>query len=153
MSLLCRNCHQAERLPKRALCRECHNARQAATRVLRKPPPKPKETLCETCKKAPRIPRSSRCRDCYNDYIRAHYHANHERALETRKELYQKHVEKRRAEAALTKKQNRVRYSLLEWFRKRGISAAELGDGQLDALVDMKKALIASQEEIKALPP
>lgn len=86
----------------------------------------------------------NRCSDCYNAYQRANYHGNHERSIEVRKALYQKHAEKRREESKATKLANRERYTLLEWFRKKGIPAASLEASDIDALVEMKKALRAT---------
>ena len=89
------------------------------------------------------------CKACYNTYQRQQYHANHDRSLEIRRSLYQKHAEKRRAEAADYKGKHRERYSLMEWFRRKGIPTAALENEELDALVEMKRALKESKQQTK----
>lgn len=91
------------------------------------------------------------CVVCWNRYQRERYQVNHARSLEVRRALYQKHAAKRRAESAERKKENRVRYSLLEWLRKRGISAEMIPTDDLNALVEMKKAVIAAKKTVANL--
>ena len=91
----------------------------------------------------------NRCTACYNTFQRNQYHANHNHSLEIRRSLYQKHAEKRRAEAAGYKAAHRERYSLLEWFRRKGIPAESILNEDLDALVEMKRALKESKLKTK----
>lgn len=81
------------------------------------------------------------CKACYNASQRKNYHANHDRSILTRRALYQKHAEKRRMESQVRKSENRERYSLLEWFRRQGVPASEIPSDDLNALVEMNKAL------------
>lgn len=114
------------------------------------PPPTP--TNCKDCGSTELAKRGNsvrnRCVKCYNAHSRILYHSN-PRSLEVRKALYQKHAEKRRAESAARKASNRERYTLMEWFRRKGISTASIPDGDLDALVAMKKAIKESKEATK----
>lgn len=89
------------------------------------------------------------CKTCYNSYQREKYHAN-QNSIQVRRNLYQKHAVKRRAEAAAAKNENRDRYTLLEWFRRQGVRASELPEGFED-LVVMKQALRQSKEAAKPI--
>ena len=91
----------------------------------------------------------SRCRECYNAYNRRCYHANREVYLKTRRKLNIKHADSKRSSAKEYKLEHRERYSLLEWFRKKGFKASDIDNKDLDALVEMKKALKAAKESMK----
>lgn len=87
----------------------------------------------------------TRCQTCQNIYQKANYHRNHDRSIEVRKALYRKHADKRREESKIRKADNREHYSLLEWFRKKGIPASHIPREDFAALVEMKKALTESK--------
>lgn len=83
----------------------------------------------------------SRCAPCQAAYQREKYHANRETYIATRKRIYARNAEKRREESRITKANNRARYTLLEWFRRNGVSASDIPSEDLDALVAMKEAI------------
>jgi hypothetical protein len=60
--------------------------------------------------------------------------------------MYLKHAEARRAESAINKIENREYYSLAEWFRKKGIPISQVPTSDVEALIEMKKAVKASKE-------
>lgn len=101
----------------------------------------------KTCRDCPNeAVHKGRCRDCQNRYQRERYHANRDIYIETRKRLYTKHADKRREESSIRKANNRVRYSLLEWFRKNGVKAEDIPKDDLNALVEMKEALLTKSK-------
>lgn len=87
----------------------------------------------------------NRCVPCYNLYQRDRYQKTRPRKIENRKELYAKHAVKRRAESKANKLKNREKYTLLEWFRKRGISAKDIPANALASLTKMKQAVNESK--------
>ena len=107
--------------------------------------------LCRVCEAAETYRRRMLCRACINKAQMVTYHSNHEQSLVTSRLLYKKHAEKRRAESAKTKADNRERYSLLEWLRKKGVKAADIPSDRLDALVEMKKAVKAAKALTKRI--
>ncbi len=97
--------------------------------------------VCRACQSRDAVPRRSRCQSCINAAQRASWAANREARLLVSRANYAKHAEKRRAESASYKIENREYYTLAEWFRKKGIPISHLDPADITALIDMKKAI------------
>lgn len=98
---------------------------------------------CKTCGSTTVVPRKPYCRECYRAYQRKLW----ARGVRDGKAKYARHREKRLAESKERKAANRERYSLLEWFRRQGVSVES---EHLDKLVEMKKALKEAKIKIDA---
>jgi hypothetical protein len=83
----------------------------------------------------------TRCRECHNAAQRRAWALNREKNIERSRANYAKNAEKRRAEAAAYKAANREYYTLAEWFRRKKIPISHLDRSNLQALIDMKKAV------------
>ncbi len=102
-------------------------------------------TNCKVCQSTELIKRGNGfknlCRACYNAIQREAYKTKS--THEKRAARYAKHSVKRRAEAAEYKLANRTKYTLLEWFRKKGIPANQIES--IDDLVAMGDAVKAAK--------
>jgi hypothetical protein len=93
------------------------------------------------------------CRACNAELQRAARLKNYEKAIARSRANYQKHAEKRRAESAQRKKEHPEYYALAEWFRKKKIPISQLDPADLQALIEMKKALKQAKQETKTEKP
>lgn len=104
---------------------------------------------CKDCGSVDLVPRGkgfkNRCRPCLRIYNRECYHANRAVYLKARSRIYKRNAPKRRAESKAYKAEHRERYTILEWFRKKGVSSGDIDQESLSSLVEMKKALKAAK--------
>lgn len=101
--------------------------------------------FCRDCRSLDLVPRGAgfrnRCHACWNKYQRDRWAGKRDQCRTVSRANYQKHSVRRREESAATKMANREYYTLAEWFRRKGISVANIPEGDMESLIQMKKAL------------
>ena len=109
---------------------------------------------CQSTELVPRGPKSFRnqCHSCWAAAQRAAWARNREARLLVSRAKYQKHAEKRRAEATARKQENLEYYTLAEWFRRKGIPISHIDKTDIEALVAMKKAVRTAKAQIPHNP-
>jgi transcription initiation factor TFIIIB Brf1 subunit/transcription initiation factor TFIIB len=116
-----------------------------------------KRLTCLTCHSPNLVPDRSRtrsyCHACWNAIQRKAWAENREARLIASRANYRKHAARRRAEAAVYKASRPEYYALAEWFRRKGISITHLDPEDLQALIDMKRAVRASKNFLLSSHP
>lgn len=105
---------------------------------------------CKNCQSKNLVPRGKRyfrnqCHACWAQTQRMYWSINRESRLVASRLKYTKHADKRRAESASHKQANREYYALAEWFRKKGIPISGIDPSDINALIEMKKAINQSK--------
>lgn len=111
--------------------------------------------VCRDCQNPDLVPRGkqggfrNQCHTCWAATQRRRWAEKREKCRQASRASYAKHAEKRRAEAALYKSENREYYTLAEWFRKKGIPVGDIDAAVMQRLVEMRSAVKESARAIR----
>jgi hypothetical protein len=105
---------------------------------------------CKDCQSTDLVPRGkyfrNQCHACWNKTQRERWAEKLEERRSASRGMYHKHAPKRREESKARKAENREYYSIAEWFRRNGASIKDVPPSELQALIEMKRALNESKK-------